>query len=349
MLSLHTVTAETKIVLKVGSIFLVVILLLVFFFKGGEIIKNILLPTPPPPPTVLFGKLPKIKFSQNVSDTEFTYTIDTLSGKIPTLPDRLAVYKTVPPEPSILALENAKRTVESAGFPSQPVALSDIKYQWSNSDVPSAQITLDILSYNFDVISEHLAKPDLLLPIGTLRNEQEAINSAQDFLFSITSLPSDIDTEKTKATLLYLDTNGISVASSLSKANIIRVDFYQKDIDKLPIFYSHPPYSNMNFLVSNEASKLRNIVGAQFIHENISTASATYPIKTEEQILDELRTGKAHIAAYTGTDSDISIKNVSLAYYVGDDRQEYIMPIMVFEGKNNFYAYLPVIIDEWYE
>ena len=43
----------------------------------------------------------------------------------------------------------------------------------------------------------------------------------------------------------------------------------------------------------------------------------------------------------------IVIRNISLAYYDSDEPQEYLQPIFIFEGDNDFVAYLPAITGEY--
>ncbi len=96
----------------------------------------------------------------------------------------------------------------------------------------------------------------------------------------------------------------------------------------------------------NTQQKL-NVIGANYQHQEIYKESATHPINTAEQVSTELKEGKAYLASYSKNTQNILIKNVFLAYYIGEKRQDYLMPIVVFQGDNDFYAYVPAITDEW--
>ncbi|MCL5432856.1 MAG: hypothetical protein M1524_01950, partial [Patescibacteria group bacterium] len=74
---------------------------------------------------------------------------------------------------------------------------------------------------------------------------------------------------------------------------------------------------------------------------------ATYPIKTADESFSDLQRGDAYIVSYDGTDPNIKIKNVYLGYYLGDTEQDYLMPIVVFEGNDNFVAFISAIKNEW--
>lgn len=348
MLTLNQAVKETKFILKWGGIGCATILLIIALIKGGEIAKEIISPTPPPPPTVSFGKLPKVVFNPPVVTQQLSYTIDTLTGQLPVFADRQKVYKVKLPEPNLLALDSAKERAKDIGFASEPIPISGTRYQWITTAPPTAQLSLDILSYNFDYTSEFLTNPDTMLVVGDAPTPQQAIATAQDFLRELGALFTDIDLSKTKTTLLLLTNQGLSIASSLSQANVIRVDFYQADKNKLPIFYTHPPYSNMSLFVGGNTRSNGMVIGGHFVHETISDKSATYPIKTAQAAFEELENGQAFIAAYSGTGTDISITDVSLGYYAGEKPQEYLMPIIIFQGNNGFYAYVPAITEEWY-
>ena len=94
MTTLHKVTELTKkfalgfVLGVIGIIFLVVLI---------QYIRSIL-PKKVEPPTVIFGQLPAMTFPQNTLAKNFSYTINTVSGTLPVLPDKVAVYKTSKPE-----------------------------------------------------------------------------------------------------------------------------------------------------------------------------------------------------------------------------------------------------------
>src|SRR5579885_2658027 len=109
MTSLHRVVDATKKLLVgfvIGIILLLVIVFVVNFFKQ---LNEKLHPAPPTPPTVAFGKLPPIDFPTPAAPTQnFTYTLNTVSGNLPDLPDKETVYKIVQPQPSLLAFQKVQ-------------------------------------------------------------------------------------------------------------------------------------------------------------------------------------------------------------------------------------------------
>lgn len=347
MLTLHKATEGIKKILKWGLIAAVSLILLLIIFRVGGNIKEYFFPTPPPSPTVSFGKLPRILFPANAIDEEkahrFTYALNTISGKLPTFKNQAFVYKTVFLPPSLLALQKAKNRVAKIGFSLEPTLLSETTYQWESS--PSRRIVLDILSSNFNLSSNYVFDPKVL-SAQNLPSENEAIEKATSFLNSISSFPSDIDASKTKTTLLTIEDSNLAPVASLSKAKLIRVDFFQKDINNLPIFYPNPVSSSMNVFVASGTYEPQ-IVEANSFHQDISEISATYPIKTADEAFAQLKNGKAYIAAYFGEGKEVKIARVFLGYYASEEKQDYLLPIIVFEGNNGFFAYVTAIKDEW--
>jgi hypothetical protein len=353
MLTLHTLSEEVKTVLKWIGGFLGVILLVYLIFNGGVFVKHTFFPTPPPPPTVSFGKLPKIVFPQSVTDTRFAYTVDTLSGSLPGFPDRATVVKTITKESSLFDLNRARDKVKAVGFSfegyiiASESALSPTLYEWNDNGDLAKRITMNIVTNNFRLTSAYLTNYSVLNP-PSFPSEADAAKRVTQTLESMSLTPSDLDATKTRTELLQISNNTLIPATSISSANIIRVDLFQKDLNNAPLVYAHPPYSTMNFLVSG-TDYLGDIVQGTFIHQDIGTDTATYPIKTITQAFDDLQKGKAYVARYYGTDKSVPVQKIYLAYFVSEENQVYVQPIFVFEGKDGFVAYVTAIDSSWYE
>lgn len=345
MPTLHQATKLTKNFFKFGGLLVFLVIAFIVIFNGGKFIKELIKPTPPPPPTVSFGKLPEVEFPVSLIKKQFTYSLDTVTGTLPKFPDRAKVSKITYPSSNLLALKRAQSLVSKVGFNSEAFFIADNRYRWFSNEPFTKNITFDILSFNFKLSSNFIINESILKGLN-LPNEDQAIKQAQSFLSDLSATPNDLDEGKTKTTLFSIKDFEIVPTTSLSTAQLIRVDFYQKDVDNLPIFYPNPPSSTMNLFVAGGKYNGQVVTG-DFFHQNISTESATYPIKTAEEAFSLLKKGEAFIATYYGNENNISIKNVFLGYFLGETQQEYLLPIIVFEGNNGFYAYIEAIKDEW--
>lgn len=343
MSTLHRTTEETKLILKWAGGFLLALFLLMFGLNLIQKVKEALFPTPPPPPTVSFGKLPQLQFPTVSSPKKYTYSVDTISGTLPAFEDRITVFKNTQAQPDLLSLKKAQDKVNSAGFHSQPLMQSDHVYTWQNNESPIQTLTLDIFTYDFTLTSNI---PDTSQAIGSnLPNENSAGSIALGFLQRIIKVPDDIDSSKTTAVLLSLEAGKFVKATSFSNAVAVRVNFFQKDLNKVPIVYPNIPGSTMEFLVTGQSK----IISGKFFHKGVTEISATYPVKTASEAFADLQNGKGYIASYDGATDKIGISNEYLAYYATDQDTTYLMPVVVLEGSNNFKAFVPAIRNEWSE
>jgi hypothetical protein len=107
------------------------------------------------------------------------------------------------------------------------------------------------------------------------------------------------------------------------------------------------PEANVWFIVSGRS---RQIISAQYRFFPIEReGSATYPIKTAEAAFEELKEGIGFITNPESTSGgSVIIRKVYLSYYDAGQYSEYYQPVIVFEGDNNFYGFVPAVIDEHY-
>ncbi len=374
-MSLHKATELIKKMAIGAGIGIGVIVILVFIFQGGVLLKNILYPPKTLPPDQRFGALPSIQFPKSEITDNFTYNINTVSGTLPLFPDRINVYSLIHPSPNLLNLDKAKEKAATLKFSDQSgktlpeVSLGNGNYEWQEQTGINRKLKMDIVTFDFSLSSDYLSSLTVL-GASNLSDENNAIQTVHEFLNSIQLLPDDIDLTKTQNDQkdikyntypqLYAIRNGTLVpTTSLSNAKVIRVDLYQKDLEydldtgrrgdakikmKLPVLYPYPPYSTMSFWVASGQSTAE-VDSLEFVHRAISTTDspATYPLKTAEDAFEEVKRGDAYIPSYLGLDKEILISNVFLAYYLAGENQDYLMPIIVFEGQKNFFAYVSAI------
>lgn len=382
-MTLHDTTESMKKATIGGGIGIAAIILLVILFRGAILVKNIIFPPKVEPPNHAYDILPAIQFPENAVAQNLTYSLNTLTGTFPVFPDRLNVFPITQPQPNLLNLDKAKEKAKEIDFINQAGhvlperALGNSVYQWTENSGIKRIFTINTITFNFDLTSDYLTSITVLTG-QHISDQKNAIDTASDFLRDMLLYPDDIASEKTDNPnptapyftypQLFSIVNGqLSPTTSLSKTQIIRVDFYQKDIEydlntgrtddehvlqrthmQLPVLYPRPPYSTMSFWIGSGDSQAR-VVQSKFIHQQIETPEeeATYALKTAEEAFEELKNGQAYIAAYNGADTQILIEDVYLAYYLGEEQQQYLMPIYVFEGQDGFFAYASAIADEW--
>lgn len=329
------------------GIIVAILITLFLLIKGALFIKEKIHPTPPAPPNVSFGKLPPISFPEGIKK-DFKYSIDTLSGELPVFPDRTNVYKMGQSKPDILAVQRMSEKATSLGFNPEPEQLSETVYRWrSNKDEMKKALVVNVLFGEFNLSSNFILNEKLLSEQGPL-SETDAINNAKEFLNALSLYPKDLDESKTKTKLLKIENGVLYDVEKARDAKLISVYFFQKDINELPIVYSINGGSSMNLTIAG-GSFNNDIIDGRYFYQNITDENATYPIITADMAYDALKKGNAFILSHEGKNLNIIIKKVYLAYYAQGKTHKYLMPVVVFEGKDNFAAYVPAVISEWIE
>lgn len=343
MPTLNKTKKDAQIIFKWGGISLAIIFLFFIGIRFLSFVRDFL--TPSPPPQASFGQLLPISFP-NQQKENVTYTLNTLTGFLPSFPDRAKVYKISPDQPTLLGLNKAREKAAQAGFKAQETQITQDVYQFSNQDSNlQRKITINIFSSDFTVSSPFLAAPSLQRLTNSYEKDN-AIKTARSFLADMSLFPEDIDENKTKTSIYLIERGTLIPTSKISSAKIVRVDFFQKDIDRLPIYYELGITSTIDLLIGKENAELK-VVDARYFHKNISEVSSTYPIKTAFQAFLELQKGKAYIAHKPAGTVEFTIKKVFLGYYIGELEQEFLMPVVIFEGDNDFVAYVSAVRDEW--
>ncbi len=260
--------------------------------------------------------------------------------------------------------------------------LGNSYYEWDEQQNFNRRIVFNINTYDFKMTSDYLQSLTAAGG-GYITQETDAIKTAQEFLGAAGLAPTDININKTNSSdnsLRFITypqlfsiatspqgTNTLVPTTKLANTQVIRVDLYQSDLKydlitgksegffnsnkqtipvTIPVIYPNPPYSIMSFWITSGQGGA-TVSQAFYTHKDINLAdtTATYPVKTPVVAFGELQKGNAYIASYGGTDNNIQIQNIFLAYYLGEEPQAYAMPVYVFEGNNAFYAYISAITD----
>ncbi len=331
------------------SIYFIIFLIIgriVLGFSIGIIQK--LFPAPPPPPTVVFGKLPKLPFPVRNDIPTLTYTVQTPEGGLPNLTTQAKVYFMPKYRSDLLALDAAKQKATSLGYTSTPTQVTPTLYRFTTPSNPS---TMEIniitgtfsIGYNLNTDTSPLSEKPPAAEV--------AASQARSFLSQGQILPDDLTGQTTQEFLKVQDKKLVS-ANSLSEANLIRINLFRKEYDKLPSLPTNPNQANVWFIISGSQDRNRQIIGAQFYYYPIDeTQFATYPLKTADAAFKDLQNGKGFIANLgNNTNGKIVIRRVYLAYYDGGVDMQFYQPIIVFEGAadDGFVAYVPAVTSTYY-
>lgn len=337
---------QARRAIKFGGIFLVSCVVLIFSFRTVHSIYRHFFPAPPPPPEVRFGKLPQLIFEQKPGIPPLTYTLQTPTSDLPKLPLQTYVYFMPTPQSSFLNLDDAAKTARSLDFTVPGTALSEVIYRFSQSNIPE---TLDINIVNKTLsLSYNLAQDPEPLSLHPRSNE-EALAAVRSFLNRAGLLSSDLEQGKPTFENLQSGAEALLPANSLSSANFIRVNLWRQDYNNMQVITSRTNRSNVWFLVSGANSGPKQIIAGEYHYFPISEdQKSTYPLKTADAAWKQLQEGRGLIISGPTSGSQVVVRRVYIAYYDSGKVQQFLEPVVVFDGDSGFRAIVPAVTDQWY-
>jgi len=341
----------TRKTIKFGVVALFLISILKITFSIGKNIWRKSHPPPPPPPTVSFGKLPKIVFPEeklSIGKEKISFKLETIQGGLPKLPEIGRVYFRPIKSPNLLSLDRAKSLAQKMGFQKEPEKKDENTYLWNNEN--SLFLEIEINNLNFHLFYDFKNDQEILTS-KNLPTNQQAAQETKNFLVANNLLPEDLANGTAEFEYFRFENGQLVPVVSLSEADFIKVNLFRANLDDWRILPPNPKKSPISFLFSGSRTPGKRIVEINYTYFPIEKeAFATYPLKPVPQAWNELQQGKGYIANFGQNESgQIIIRRVYLAYYDSDSPQHYLQPIYVFEGDQNFFAYVPAVEPKWTE
>lgn len=297
------------------------------------------------PPTLKYGILPKIVFPEKQFEKK-NFTFQLPNDTFPAFKDQQKVYVVYRSNSSFLALEEDTKTAKDFGFSGTPTEIQPGIYQFKDETL-NGTLTMNVLDGSFRL--EYPYQNDqLLLNPKSVPTKEDAINEASRFLQSGGKMTDDLSGGEQKVSYWRIEFDGLKAVSSPSEANAVRVDFFRKNLeDNLAILSTEKDKASVSVLVSGSDVAGKKILDVSYKYTNIDRESySTYPIKTTEQAVNDLKIGNYWPVSEVST-NDIIIRKIYLAYFEPVTLTNYMQPIFVFEGDNNFTAYVPAVVDKY--
>lgn len=303
-------------------------------------------PTPLPSPTVTFGKLPQLKYPKQEFDYPGEYVLETSTGTFPQFTTQLRVFFSPFRQPNLLAFDRAKEKAAKLGFTQEPIKVNENIFRWTKDNPSGSILEMDIFTGTFKQNYDWLQEIDLFEK-GSSPNMAKAEDIGKSFLKRIDSLETDLITGKTESSYLQYKGGILIPAKSLSEADFTKVEIYRQDTDNLPVITAFENQGIISLLISGTQATGKKIARVEFNYYPINLDSqATYPLKTIAQAWENLKENKAYLVSFKGNEK-ATIRKIYLAYYDSQEPQEYLQPIYVFEGDEDFKAILPAIDQNW--
>lgn len=301
---------------------------------GYRVYYNYYISTLPPvveKPDLKFGVLPKIVFPKStISSSNFSYTIATETGAFPQLPNIIKVYFL--PKANIVSLLAPNESAQLAskfGFTGTREILTPTTYRYADSNKNS--FTIDLITGNFNY-QKQIASPSAKLDT-TFANQDNLITTFKGLLQSTNLLNEDL--QKGRGLVTY---NKSAPTTSTSAS----VSLWPQDIDGLKIVTASASAGLVRTTAINTNVETDRFPILNYVYWQVDkTTVASYPLQPVENAFAKLQSGQGFISQIPAK-PQVSISNVTLAYFEPEDYAPYLQPVYVFEGPG-FTGLVPAI------
>lgn len=297
---------------------------------------------------IKFGPIPKPDIPNATSSAGFTYVLDTIDGVTVTATAAANIY-FLPKSPARFGFrENVFLMAKNLDINTELTKYQLVDNQAVFSDAKN-RLVVDILNYNFDYEYIYLANENTRLSEAFIPDEKTINERAVEIMSKIGRYPGEL--ARGKRNIVYLafnpQTDELTVVDKAENANLVEIDFYRGDLDGFPV--ATPRYFNsQNYLVLLfDATGYKVVKARVSFFERSTEQIGIYPIKTGDQAWEDFTAGNGYIVSGSEGLSQINIKKMFMAYYDPDVEQDYLQPVYVFLGENNFVGYVPAVTNEY--
>ncbi|MFZ2153454.1 MAG: hypothetical protein WAV41_05410 [Microgenomates group bacterium] len=339
----HTAYVSRKII-KYGGVGIAIFTGL-YMLIGMGIAAYVRAHPPYTPPDVKFGLLPKTVFPEKKFEKK-NFTTELASDKFPVYKDQARVFVITRPDNTFLALDQDTITARDLGFVGKPSEVKYGVYEFKNDSL-NLTLTMNVLDGSFSLKYPY-ESDQLLLNPEKMPTKEEAVNIAKGYLSGGSKFPTDLVEGDAKVSFWKIGFEGLKSVSSLSEANIVKVDFFRKVIaDNMKIMSTDINGASVSVLVTGSQTEGRKVVEVNYKYANIDREIySTYPIKTAEEAFNDLKSGN-YWPASDVVANNVAIRNIYLAYFEPISLTNYLQPIYVFEGDGKFAAYVTAVKDSY--
>lgn len=342
----HTAIISRKII-RYSIYAIVTIVIARYTYLIGAGIYRRLFPAPPPPPTIGFGPLPVLPFPEKPSYEDLAFLLETPEGGLPELAAQVGVYFMPKPYSSIRALDHAKQKARSLRFDPEGREVTETLYLFQHQEEPST-LMMNIVTGVFSISYDLSANPNVIEQVPP--TPEVAVKEIKSYFARANLLPDDISGPATHEFIKIKEGKFVG-AISLSESNLIKVSLFRKSFNDIPSLTPDPNEANIWSIISGARRGKRNQnIAAEYHYFPLDEERAeTYPLKSSEEGWEDLKSGRGHIARLgQNQEGVIKIRRVYLAYYDAGVYTPFYQPVIVFEGDNNFMAFVPAIAYQYY-
>ncbi len=295
----------------------------------------------------VFGKIKQPFVKEATSSAGMTFTLDTVEGQPVTASSAAKVYFLPPSATHFGYNEKVYLIAKAFGFNTDL-----IKYRMVDMDAvftdSKQKLSVDITNFNFSYNYDFALDPAVFNSIQ-IPSTDVIQNKATDFLKTVGRYPDELAQGKINISYLILNPTdrSVTVTDRPQDANAVEVDFYRPDIDGFPMVSPGFP-SSQNYVIMAIYNTNIKVLRAQIqFFEKSDSQVGVYPLKTGAVAWKELQEGNGYVISNPQNNMNIDVKNMFTAYLDPSIYQNYLEPVYVFLGGNNFAAFVPAVSDSY--
>jgi len=271
--------------------------------------------------------------------------LETVDGYLPDFPGQADVLFMPISRPNLLAMEKSQATAATLGFKTEPEKVSDTSYKWKITTPVPTTLTMSIYDGRFIWKTEWMADPNFLAT-KSLSSEVKAKKDVLDLIKKIDSSIKDVSDTNTHVSYLRAAAGSYRPTTSLTEADFVQVNVFRKPyLEKYQFVTSDPDRGVVKAILSGnpKAGKFANVLFAYFPIDYNSVE--TYPLRPIDQAWQELQQGKGYVASLDPGVTEVVVRRVNLGYFDSFEPQQYMQPVYIFTGDNNFIGYIQAVKD----
>ena len=338
---------------------IIILLILFLMLKIVEITRPARPVVVVPTPTPAYGLLTALHI-ENASPlpTDKQYVMDTLEGVPLTATSSARIFFVPKKTPNLGFREKAGVIAKALKFDegSTTTKLDTAQDIYTLVD-RTKRLIVNIDNFNYTYSQEFDDQMHSALTTMSVPDEESIKAKGQEILRMLNRYPTDLAQGiQTINYIEYKEASGSAQASAdivqdPQRANMVAVDFFPPKIDGIETVTADFVSSPSRVVFIPQSGKEDFVVKAQVqIFERSEEQNSSYPLKTGDQVFQDLQTGKGFLIqgadALTGK-TIVNIKKLYLAYLISGYYTPYIQPVYVFIGEDDFVAYIPAVIDAW--
>jgi len=304
--------------------------------KGPEIFYN-----------PVFGIINKPSFTNSTNSAGIKFSIDTIEGKPTTTTASANIYAIPPPETKFGYRNRLFFMAQNIGIidPTSSYNLIDKNAEFNDN---MQKLEIDIRNFNFSY--EYFYKNNLeLFDYAIIPISKKAEEDAKAFLKSIDKFPDEFNDAKIQIKFFFFDKekNTMTHVKRNLDANFVEVYFFKPDLEKTSFVSIKYPNTH-NYVKMIPLEDKYKIVEAQIKYfDKSAELFGIYPVKTGDEAYKQLKKGKGTVIRNLNSLDKVTIKKMFIAYFDPEDYEEFIQPVYVFQGDEDFVAFVPAITDEY--